>query len=69
MGVMTGSLAALGSYDQCLSVHLDEGDDEVVTGKYCTLHIQFPDLPRPYRNSSAIIKEPDSVGIFILPVV
>ncbi|XP_077505564.1 nose resistant to fluoxetine protein 6-like isoform X2 [Amblyomma americanum] len=60
MGVMTGSLATLGSFDQCLSVHHDEGDGDPIVGRYCTLNIQFPGLPRPFKNSSELIKDPES---------
>ncbi|KAL3173279.1 hypothetical protein MRX96_012406 [Rhipicephalus microplus] len=60
MGVMTGSLATLGSFDQCLSVRHEEEDGDTIVGKYCTLNIQFPGLPRPFKNSSELIKDPDS---------
>ncbi|XP_075551279.1 O-acyltransferase like protein-like [Dermacentor variabilis] len=60
MGVMTGSLATLGSFDQCLSVRHEEEDGDIIVGRYCTLNIQFPGLPRPYKNSSELIKDPDS---------
>ncbi|XP_029832846.2 nose resistant to fluoxetine protein 6 [Ixodes scapularis] len=60
MGIMTGSVAALGAYDQCLSVHYDDDTHDPIVGRYCTLNIQFPYLPRTFKNSSEIIKEKDS---------
>lgn len=64
MGIMTGSVAALGAYDQCLSVHYDDDTHDPIVGRYCTLNIQFPYLPRTFKNSSEIIKEKDSVSSF-----
>ncbi|KAH8033247.1 hypothetical protein HPB51_008646 [Rhipicephalus microplus] len=60
-GVMAGTAASFGHFDQCLAIEV-EGD--AFRGKFCTLELWLRDFPRPSRNAADIIEDSESVLTF-----
>ncbi|XP_022242186.1 nose resistant to fluoxetine protein 6-like [Limulus polyphemus] len=59
-GVMRGTLAAFGSYDNCLEIKETislERKSDIITGKYCTVKIRppLPKKPKVIKNGDIII--------------
>ncbi|XP_049515896.1 nose resistant to fluoxetine protein 6-like [Dermacentor silvarum] len=60
-GVMSGTAASFGHFDQCLGITV-EGD--AFRGKFCNLELWLRDLPRPSANAADIIEDRESVLTF-----
>ncbi|KAH7982650.1 hypothetical protein HPB52_006277 [Rhipicephalus sanguineus] len=56
-GVMAGTAASFGHFDQCLAIEV-EGD--AFRGKFCTLELWLRDFPRPSTNAADIIEDSES---------
>ncbi|XP_076319872.1 nose resistant to fluoxetine protein 6-like isoform X2 [Tachypleus tridentatus] len=59
-GVMRGTLAAFGSYDNCLEIKetiSPERKSDIITGKYCTIKVRppLPKKPKVIKNGDIII--------------
>ena len=59
-GSLEGSFNSLGDYDECLGVEFPRyfGEETTITGKYCTIRIDFPVPVKPNR-----VKFHDQLGI------
>ncbi|XP_077528435.1 nose resistant to fluoxetine protein 6-like [Haemaphysalis longicornis] len=60
-GVMAGTAASFGHFDQCLDIAV-AGD--AFRGKFCNLELWLRDLPRPSANAADIIGDSESVLTF-----
>ncbi|KAK8756484.1 hypothetical protein V5799_000815 [Amblyomma americanum] len=60
-GVMAGTAASFGHFDQCLDITVD-GD--AFHGKFCNLELWLKDLPRPSPNAADVIEDSESVLTF-----
>ncbi|XP_067137074.1 nose resistant to fluoxetine protein 6-like [Centruroides vittatus] len=59
-GILYGSMSTFGSYDECLSVVVDEEDPNSMKGQYCSINISpyLPPRPRQYTFDSAFQEYP-----------
>lgn len=57
-GMIAGTAASLGHFDQCLDIVVGES----FRGKFCNLELWLRDLPRPSRAAADVLSDEDSVS-------
>ncbi|CAN7993534.1 unnamed protein product, partial [Ixodes hexagonus] len=59
-GLMSGTAASLGHFDQCLDIEVGDA----FRGQFCNLELWLRDLPRPSVRAEDIIADKESVLAF-----